>query len=102
MIYDTIKNLKNYSALNPAFEAIAKFIEENDMKTLEKEVEEARYEYRQLSEMVCEESDARIQIHGSVYPGTKVEIGDAQLFIREKNDHCQYVKRGVDVVREVL
>lgn len=74
----------------------------NDMKTLEKEVEEARYEYRQLSEMVCEESDARIQIHGSVYPGTKVEIGDAQLFIREKNDHCQYVKQGVDVVRAVL
>ena len=72
------------------------------MKTLEKEVEEARYEYRQLSEMVCEESDARIQIHGSVYPGTKVEIGDAQLFIREKNDHCQYVKQGVDVVRAVL
>mgnify|MGYP003309913308 CR=1 FL=1 len=29
MIYDTIKNLKNYSALNPAFEAIAKFVEEN-------------------------------------------------------------------------
>ena len=74
----------------------------NDMKTLEKEVDEARYEYRQLSEMVCEENDARIQIHGTVYPGTKVEIGDSQLFIREKNDHCQYVKRGVDVVREVL
>lgn len=35
MIYDTIKNLKNYSALNSAFDAIAKFIEENDMKTLE-------------------------------------------------------------------
>ena len=74
----------------------------NDMKTLEKEVEEARYEYRQLSELVCEESDARIQVHGTIYPGTKVEIGDAQLFVREKNDHCQYVKRGVDVVREVL
>ena len=35
MIYDTIKNLKNYSAINPAFEAIAKFIEENDMKAME-------------------------------------------------------------------
>lgn len=35
MIYDTMKNLKNYFALNPAFEVIAKFVEENDMKTLE-------------------------------------------------------------------
>ena len=35
MIFDTVENLKNYSALNPAFEAIAKFIEENDMKALE-------------------------------------------------------------------
>ncbi len=35
MIYDTIRNLRNYSALNPAFEAIAKFIEENDMKSME-------------------------------------------------------------------
>ncbi len=35
MIYDTAKNLRNYSALNPAFEAIAKFIEENDLKAME-------------------------------------------------------------------
>ncbi len=35
MIYDTVKNLRNYFALNPAFEAIAKFIAENDMKALE-------------------------------------------------------------------
>lgn len=74
----------------------------NDMKALDEEMDEARHEYRKLSEMVCEDGDARIQILGSVYPGTKVEIGDAQLFIRDKNDHCQYVKRGVDVVKEVL
>ncbi|MBQ8762944.1 MAG: YhcH/YjgK/YiaL family protein [Clostridia bacterium] len=35
MIYDTMKNLKNYFSLNPAFEVIAKFVEENDMKALE-------------------------------------------------------------------
>ena len=35
MIYDTIKNLKLYSDLNPAFEKIAKFIEEKDMKSME-------------------------------------------------------------------
>lgn len=35
MIYDTAKKLKLYSAFNPAFDAIAKFIEENDLKNME-------------------------------------------------------------------
>lgn len=35
MIYDTAKNLREYASFNSAFEAIAKFIEENDMKTME-------------------------------------------------------------------
>lgn len=35
MIFDTAKNLKLYSAFNPAFDAIAKFVEENDLKALE-------------------------------------------------------------------
>ena len=39
MIYDTIKNLKNSSALNPAFDAIAQFVEENDMKAMERYLE---------------------------------------------------------------
>ena len=82
------------------YEILTKTLKE--LKRIDDEMEDARYEYRNLSELVCEDSEARIQIVGSVYPGTKVEIGDAQLFIREKNDHCQYVKRGVDIVREVL
>lgn len=35
MIFDTEKNLRFYAQFHPAFEAIAKFIEENDMKTME-------------------------------------------------------------------
>lgn len=35
MIYDTVKNLKLYSAFNPAFDAIADFIEKNDLKSLD-------------------------------------------------------------------
>ncbi|MEE1010802.1 MAG: YhcH/YjgK/YiaL family protein [Acutalibacteraceae bacterium] len=34
MIYDTAKNLRLYSSFNPAFEAIAKFVEENDLKNM--------------------------------------------------------------------
>ena len=35
MIYDTAKNLREYASFNSAFEAIAKFIEENDLKAME-------------------------------------------------------------------
>lgn len=35
MIYDKIENLKLYFGMNEKFEAIAKFVAENDMKTLE-------------------------------------------------------------------
>ena len=34
MIYDTVKNLRLYSSFNPAFDAIADFIEKNDLKTM--------------------------------------------------------------------
>lgn len=35
MIYDTSENLRLYSKFNPAFETIAKFVEENDLKSME-------------------------------------------------------------------
>ncbi len=35
MIFDTVKNLKLYSEFNPAFVAIAGFIEKNDLKAIE-------------------------------------------------------------------
>lgn len=34
MIYDTVKNLRLYSSFNPAFDAIADFIEKNDLKAM--------------------------------------------------------------------
>lgn len=35
MIFDTAKNLKLYSEFNPAFGAIAEFIEKNDLKSMD-------------------------------------------------------------------
>lgn len=35
MIIDTIENLKNYVGVNPLFADVVKFIEENDLQTLE-------------------------------------------------------------------
>ncbi len=74
----------------------------NNARKLDAELEEARTEYRKQAGMICEDSNARVQIVGSIYPGTRIEIGDVNHYIRDKNDHCQYLKRGVDIVREVL
>lgn len=74
----------------------------NNAQKLDVELEEARKEYRKQAGLVCEDVNARVQIITSIYPGTRIEIGDVNYYIREKNDHCQYLKRGVDIVREVL
>ncbi len=35
MIYDTVKNLRKYAQFNSAFDAIADFVEKNDLKALD-------------------------------------------------------------------
>ncbi len=72
------------------------------MMLLEQSIIELRNEYKSESQLIHEDADARVKITGSIYPGTKIEIGDASLFIRDRNDHCQYVKNGVDIERKVL
>ena len=60
---------------------------------------EAKNHYVELSSKVCEDSEARIKVMGSIHPGVKLEFGDQSYFVREKNDFCQYVKKGVDITR---
>lgn len=59
----------------------------------------AKNNYVELSANVCEDSEAKIKVMGSIYPGVKLEFGDQSYFLRDKNDFCQYVKKGVDITR---
>ena len=73
-----------------------------DAKNLDDKLEDARVEYRNKASLICEDADARVQIIGSIYPGTKIEIGETVYFVSAKNDHCQYIKQGADIVRVML
>ena len=85
---------------NSQMELLNKTVE--DAKVLDEKLDDARKEYRKKASLVCEDADARVQIVGSIYPGTKIEIGESVYFVSAKNDHCQYVKQGADIVRVML
>ena len=46
--------------------------------------------------------DGRVRIQRSIYPGVKMEFGRDSMFIRDRNDHCQYVKKGADITMIAL
>lgn len=66
---------------------------------ISEQLTEAKNHYIELSSNVCEDSEARIKVMGIIHPGVKLEFGDQSYFVREKNDFCQYVKKGVDITR---
>lgn len=69
---------------------------------LEKEIADAAKELRQSTENIHEEADARIKVQNRIYTGTKIEIGDAVLYLRENFDFCQFKKSGMDISRDTL
>lgn len=66
---------------------------------MEQNLKEKKEEYSKLSQLVQEKNDSRIKVLGTIYPGSKLEIGSAILFIRDKFDYCQFVKKDADIVR---
>lgn len=70
-----------------------------NMILLEQEIKQDRAELENDQILLKENSEARIKITGTLYPGTKLEFGDICQYIRDKNVFCQYVKQGVDIVR---
>lgn len=66
---------------------------------MEQSLKEKKETYANLSQLVQEKNDSRIKVLGTIYPGSKLEIGSAVLFIRDKFDYCQFVKKEADIVR---
>ncbi len=66
---------------------------------LENSIREMKNEYETKSALLVENSDARVKVTGSIYPGVKIEIGDISYFIRDKNNFCQYVRRDGEITR---
>ena len=62
---------------------------------LESQLKELKKEYDMKSEKVSGNKDTRIKVTGTIYPGVKLEIADLSMFVRDKNNFCQYaIKEG--------
>lgn len=66
---------------------------------LENNIKELRKEFEYKSKLAVPQKDARIKITGTIYPGVKLEIGDLNLFIRDKNNFCQYAVKDGEITR---
>ena len=49
-------------------------------------------EYSDIRQQIVESTDATIKISGSLYPGTKIVIGDSELIVKDKTSYCQFKK----------
>ena len=68
-----------------------------NMLIIDKELAEQKKEFEDLQSVVSEDSNARIKVYGTAYAGTKLVFGDQFMFIKEKYDHCQFIKERADI-----
>lgn len=73
-----------------------------NMLLLEKDLGEQKKEFEELQNAVSEDSNARIKVYGTANTGTKLVFGDQFLFIKEKYDHCQFIKERADIKSTLL
>ena len=69
---------------------------------IDKELAEQKKEFEDLQSVVSEDSNARIKVYGTAYAGTKLVFGDQFMFIKEKYDHCQFIKERADIKSALL
>lgn len=63
----------------------------------EHDMQQKRKEFDELNQMISEDSNARIKIMRTIYPGTKMMFGDTYMFIKARFDYCQFLKSGADI-----
>ena len=73
-----------------------------NMLIIDKELAEQKKEFEDLQSVVSEDSNARIKVYGTAYAGTKLVFGDQFMFIKEKYDHCQFIKERADIKSALL
>jgi hypothetical protein len=50
-----------------------------------------------LEEMMRQEATGRIRCTDFVYPGTKISIGPASMFVKEALRYCMIYREGADI-----
>lgn len=61
------------------------------------EMSNKRKEMEALNQLISEDTNAKIKIQRTIYPGVKIMFGDSYIFLKNKYDYCQFVKQGADI-----
>lgn len=69
---------------------------------VEKQISELKREYEDLKAQLSEESNARIKVYDAVFNGVKLTFGEQFFFIKQKYDHCQFVKERGEIKNILL
>ncbi|MGN0161276.1 MAG: DUF342 domain-containing protein [Lachnospiraceae bacterium] len=63
----------------------------------ERDMQNKRKEFEEINQMISEDSNARIRILRTIYPGARMVFGDTFMFIKNRYDYCQFLKSGADI-----
>ncbi|MGN0279619.1 MAG: DUF342 domain-containing protein [Lachnospiraceae bacterium] len=67
----------------------------NKQKT--EEIEAATAEVEELQQGISDASNTTIRVKGTVYPGTKICMGDVSMIVQKSAQYCRFVKERGDV-----
>lgn len=68
----------------------SKFFYENKLMEYKKEIAD-------IEEKLQQSANGKIKVSGSVYPGVRVAIGNATLYIKEETQYCAMYSDGADI-----
>ena len=77
-------------------------IKDEEVKTKKKELEQRNMEMKQLQKAFNPEHKACVIVHGEVYPGTTIVIGDVSTNIQSSYKYCRFEKIAGDVKMAAL
>lgn len=95
IIVTLIKKNETTPLDKPKLELLAKSKE--SLLALQEKLKGVLEEYSSISGELEDSSDACVKVQNNIYPGTKITIGECELFVKEKNSFCQYKRQGYEI-----
>ena len=62
-----------------------------------KELKEFTAEAEEIESMISRQADAQVIVHGEVYPGVRIVIGDVSMSVPGNMQYCRFIKLRGDV-----
>lgn len=68
-----------------------------NMIMMEQNIKDMRARLDEATQLISDDENARIKVERIAYPGVRLLFGDVSLFLKDRADHCQFVKKGADI-----